>query len=450
MIVKPFKTSLRHQLTAATLSVFFANVLFCPSMDAKGIFSGDDKETQSQGQLQSQLYQISQQLTQVQAQMTQLQLQLNKRIGVMEQKQLALQETINHQNTLLTGMAHHGVPQTQHVEPVAARVAPVQAPATQPSLEEAADNEVAVTNTKSTPSYKSHIHDVSAQDAAIKADAALKTEAAQKAEAAKKVLALKKEQQLKEQQLKDQQVREAKAAAADAAAIAAATANTPATTTKLSKKEKQEKEKQEKERLAEEKSSHMLPGVVGERLAKVKTSKNDDKTKEDKTTLQAAAPSKITNSGKPRLRASIVIKAPPEVVWEAVHEERKTDPDMAYSKVLRQGVNEATLEQKFTLIPVIGSAVCVMNTQEVPNRRIDYQLVKSDRFKAMEGSWVLTPSADGKSTTLELSSHLDLGLPIPKSMFNSVAEKKLQKRVAHVRELAEKSLVAQKRGTGIQ
>ncbi len=190
-----------------------------------------------------------------------------------------------------------------------------------------------------------------------------------------------------------------------------------------------------------------MPGYFGDRLSKAK-----------KETPAAAAPpvqaevpvQKNLNSGKPRVKASITIKAPPEVVWDAVHEQRKSDPELAYSKVLKQGVNEAVLEQKFMVIPVIGSAVCTMNTQEVPNRRIDYQMIKSDRFKAMEGSWVLTPSADGKSTTLELSSHVDLGLPVPRGMMNGVTHKKLERRLAHVRELAEKSRVAQKPGAGAQ
>ncbi|MDQ5933222.1 MAG: hypothetical protein QG574_520 [Cyanobacteriota bacterium erpe_2018_sw_21hr_WHONDRS-SW48-000092_B_bin.40] len=141
---------------------------------------------------------------------------------------------------------------------------------------------------------------------------------------------------------------------------------------------------------------------------------------------------------KPELiKASIHIEAPREVVWQAVHDERKHDPDLAYSKVIVPGEHEYVLEQKMVLIPVFGSAVCEMQNKEVPLERIDYKLIKSDRFKHMQGSWVLTPSSDGKATTLELSTSLDLGMPVPKSVINGFTAKKLQRRLKHVRESAE-------------
>jgi hypothetical protein len=55
---------------------------------------------------------------------------------------------------------------------------------------------------------------------------------------------------------------------------------------------------------------------------------------------------------KPELvKASIRIEAPREVVWQAVHDERKHDPDLAYSKVIVPGEHEYVLEQKIVLIP---------------------------------------------------------------------------------------------------
>lgn len=150
-----------------------------------------------------------------------------------------------------------------------------------------------------------------------------------------------------------------------------------------------------------------------------------------------AAPSAAAYKGQ-RVCATILIKAPPAEVWRTIHEERASDPDLCYSKVLEQiNPNECKLEQKFNFIPVIGSSVCVMSNREVPNERIDYALLKSDRFKAMEGSWVLTSCEEGKATKLELSSRLDLGLPVPRSMMNSVTGKKIQKRLANVKRMAE-------------
>lgn len=140
-------------------------------------------------------------------------------------------------------------------------------------------------------------------------------------------------------------------------------------------------------------------------------------------------------TGKTWFKAQVMVDAPPDLVWQSVHEERRHDPDLAYSKVLEQKENECRLEQKFVLIPVIGASVCEMKNWEVPGQRIDYKLIKSDRFKAMEGSWVLTPVKDG--TLLELNTHLDLGLPVPKPLMNSVTSKKLERRLGNVRKMAE-------------
>ncbi|MBS2006619.1 MAG: hypothetical protein JST01_06240 [Cyanobacteria bacterium SZAS TMP-1] len=138
------------------------------------------------------------------------------------------------------------------------------------------------------------------------------------------------------------------------------------------------------------------------------------------------------------VKAHIKINAPSDVVWQVVHEERKHDPDIAYSKTISEGDNEFLLEQKFALIPVIGTSVCQMHQKEIPGSRIDYKLIKSDRFKVMEGSWILTPSADNQSTTLELSTKLDLGIPVPRGVMNHVTTKKLERRLSHIKDMAEK------------
>lgn len=136
-------------------------------------------------------------------------------------------------------------------------------------------------------------------------------------------------------------------------------------------------------------------------------------------------------------KVRITIKASPEVVWRMVHEERQHDPDIAYTKVLEQSEHECKLEQEFKFIPVLGTSVCVTEQKEVPFERIDYKLVKSDHFKEMEGSWTFASADNGRSTVLELSSHLDLGLPVPKFMMNNISTRKLEKRLAHIKELSE-------------
>lgn len=414
------------------LTSFAMSVILCTTLgstaQAKGLFGSEDKDANSPQTLQAQLYQIQQQLTQLQAQMTQLQLQMNKRTTVIEQKQNSLHETLTAQAAMLKTLAkeeqqiEHQVAQVQrHTEPVAKAPAPTRAQ--QPTLEESADYEVAHVNTKASPSYKSHIQDL---------------EPAEQAAPVKKPVAI------ATKPMTPNTVTEAKAEAK--------------TETKKEKKERKEKEASKAEsKSAEEKSeaktSRLLPGIFGDKISKTKkesAAQPETPVHQAAQSTQAEAPKPSLNSGKARVKASIVIKAPPEVVFNAVHEQRKVDPELAYSKVMKQGVNEAQLEQKFTAIPMIGSATCLINTQEVPNRRIDYQMIKSDKFKSMEGSWVLTPSADGKSTTLELSSHIDTGLPVPRMMMNGITKQKMERRLSHVRELAEKSRLAQRSGSGAQ
>jgi hypothetical protein len=161
--------------------------------------------------------------------------------------------------------------------------------------------------------------------------------------------------------------------------------------------------------------------------------------KEATTGVPQADLKRESGKGATWCTARTKIKAPPEVVWRAVHEERQNDPDIAYSKVIEQTENQLKLEQKFCFIPFLGTSTCVTHQVEVPNQRIDYKLVKSDHFKAMEGSWVLSPTDNGRSTELVFSSHLDLGLPVPKMLMDGVTSKKMEKRLAHIKQIAEKN-----------
>lgn len=160
---------------------------------------------------------------------------------------------------------------------------------------------------------------------------------------------------------------------------------------------------------------------------------------DDKKKAEVKVFSEKKSGDKTFITAQTHINAPPRIVWDAVHKEREKDPDIEYSKVLEKGPNKCRLEQKFKLIPVFGTAVCEMHNWEVPLKRIDYKLIRSDRFKAMEGSWVLTSKNEGKSTMLELSTHLDLGIPVPGGLMKSVTSKKLTKRLGNVKEMAEKT-----------
>jgi hypothetical protein len=134
--------------------------------------------------------------------------------------------------------------------------------------------------------------------------------------------------------------------------------------------------------------------------------------------------------------SSVVIAAPPHIVWAAVADQRKTDPDLIYSKVLSRNGNVVTIEQKFGRLPMLGEAVATIRADEVPHERIDYHMIKSDKFKSMSGCWVFK-AVDKQSTHLELTNFVDTGLP--QFIVNQVTKNKVKQRLANVQAAAERA-----------
>ncbi|MBC7998531.1 MAG: hypothetical protein IAF58_11335 [Leptolyngbya sp.] len=144
---------------------------------------------------------------------------------------------------------------------------------------------------------------------------------------------------------------------------------------------------------------------------------------------------------KPGVRGKVDIKAPPNIVWDAVHKERAEDPDLSYSKVLETHGDKVMLEQKFKGMPIIGEATCLLEQEETINKRIDYKLVRSDKFKELSGSWILTAKPNGV-TSLELQSRLHTGLPFSEAIINHILKGRIQKRLERVKASAERIVAA--------
>lgn len=151
-----------------------------------------------------------------------------------------------------------------------------------------------------------------------------------------------------------------------------------------------------------------------------------------------AADAKSVEIARVQACGSILIKAPPSVVWKAIHTERNTDPDIAYSKILESTGDTLLLEQKFLHIPILGTVIAVTKQTEHLDQRIDYRLVRSDKLKALEGSWELTPVKGGRNTMLQLRSRLDIGVPFSAVFVKGATQKKLERRIANVKCLAER------------
>ena len=147
----------------------------------------------------------------------------------------------------------------------------------------------------------------------------------------------------------------------------------------------------------------------------------------------------------------IHIAAPPDAVWQGLHDERKKDKDIVYSKTISQSGDDAVVEQKFKFGSLFGSVSGTIRLNETACKRIDYKLVDSEDFDAWEGSWNLIPSADGQATTLELKSYIDLDSPVPKAIINSIMQMRMQHMMATIKSIAEhRAAIAAKESTVIQ
>lgn len=105
----------------------------------------------------------------------------------------------------------------------------------------------------------------------------------------------------------------------------------------------------------------------------------------------------------------IVIKAPPETVFEAIRKQRvsRRHTVESYDGTI------AVVKESMEGIPVYGNVECIWQETESPYSRIDFKMLSSTKFKESYGAFILVPSNDGQSTTLELQAHMDAGLNIP-------------------------------------
>jgi hypothetical protein len=126
---------------------------------------------------------------------------------------------------------------------------------------------------------------------------------------------------------------------------------------------------------------------------------------------QASAPCLAASKGHNFLEQTLVIKASPKVVFEGIQRSRTADPERRHLVSQQQDV--AIIDEKIPDLPVIGTAHLVYKEIEVPFKRIDYLLVSSDKFKAFEGSWELTPLENGEGTKVILKSYSDLKVWVP-------------------------------------
>lgn len=134
---------------------------------------------------------------------------------------------------------------------------------------------------------------------------------------------------------------------------------------------------------------------------------------------------------------TIAINAPPQVVFEAIRKQRNSEEQ--HRKQVSFDGTKAVIDEKMEGVSLYGKVHCVWEETEHPYSRIDYKMVESDKFKSGFGSWILTPSTDGKSTTLEYDCFLDSGLMVPFAgeITKMAAHKDAKERLKRIKEVAE-------------
>jgi uncharacterized protein YndB with AHSA1/START domain len=153
--------------------------------------------------------------------------------------------------------------------------------------------------------------------------------------------------------------------------------------------------------------------------------------------LAASTSSAFGAKAQKTIAESIEITAPPQTVFEAIRKQRNAS-EQHRSKVSFDGT-KAVIDEKMEGVAIYGKVHCVWEETEHPFTRIDYHLVESDHFKSGFGSWILTPTNEGKGTSLEYDCFLDSGLIVPFAgeITKMAAKKDAKVRLEHIKSVAE-------------
>jgi hypothetical protein len=145
----------------------------------------------------------------------------------------------------------------------------------------------------------------------------------------------------------------------------------------------------------------------------------------------------VCKAHKNGVHEEILIKAPPHVVWKSMLEQRKMDPDSAYVKSASEN-GSPFVEQKFVFPSPFGNAECILHLDETTAQRVDFRMISSEELKAMEGSWVLTPTEEGH-TKLSLSTYVEPHMSLPRMITNGIVSHRSKRNLSMVKKLAESS-----------
>lgn len=141
------------------------------------------------------------------------------------------------------------------------------------------------------------------------------------------------------------------------------------------------------------------------------------------------SPAFATPKSHQGVESSVIIEASPKAVFEAIQHSRMEEPHRR--KVVSSHDGVAVMDEHFSELPVIGNAHCTYKEVETPYKRIDFALLSSEKLKAFEGSWVLTPLGNGERTEVKLNTYSEpkVWLPFAKEVAGSSILKDIRRRL---------------------
>lgn len=143
------------------------------------------------------------------------------------------------------------------------------------------------------------------------------------------------------------------------------------------------------------------------------------------------------------VRAAVRIRAPAAMIWSVITDCRQT---LLFVPGLRRcrSVGRAPdgrwedIEHEVRFSWFFPTVRYVFRAEYEPPYRIDFHRISGD-LKKEEGTWRLTPSADGSATVVEYEMYLDPGFWIPQALVSRSLRKDLPAALLKLRDCVERT-----------
>ena len=142
------------------------------------------------------------------------------------------------------------------------------------------------------------------------------------------------------------------------------------------------------------------------------------------------------------LRAAVLIRAPPEAIWKVMTDCAQTVlfvPGLKRCRRLEAAPDGRweDIEHEIRYSWYLPTVVYVFRADYDRPRRIDFHRIRGD-LKREEGTWILSPTADGSATMVEYELYLDPGFWVPQFLVNRSLRQDLPTALAGLRDRVER------------